>query len=181
MKALLLASLLLLGPTHLWGQAFARSWNAWFGQLKAGGVYGMQDFAPSYSFGLYKSQQNHGYSIDFGGANLLDSKIIMGNLSVHQDLLRLTRNRRSPFYLYGNMGFGLTHLRNPQLQDHFLLRGDDMLQLQLGLSPTYFLSRDFALQFSVQYQKQLLIDYQLEQLWNVQIGMFFLIPNFKPF
>jgi hypothetical protein len=95
--------------------------------------------------------------------------------------LRITRNRRSSFYLYSSLGLGLTHLRNAQLQDNFLLRGDDMLHFQLGLSPTYFFNRDFGLQLSAKYQKQALIDFQLEELYSIQLGLFFLIPSFKPF
>ena len=162
-------------------QTFARSWDAWFGQLQVGAATGMQETATSYTLGLYKSNQNHGYGIDFGGVNFANSRILYGNLTISQDLIRLTRNRRSSFYLYGSAGLGLTHLRNDQLQDKFLLRGDDMIHLQVGLSPTYFFSRDFALQLSAKYQKQTLIDYQLDKLWSIQIGMFFLIPNFKPF
>lgn len=162
-------------------QAFARSWDAWFGQLQVGAATGMQQTAASYTLGLYKSDQNHGYGLDFGGVSLSDSKLIYGNLTISQDLLRIMRNRRSAFYLYGSVGVGLTHLRNPLLQDKFLLRGDDMIHLQAGLSPTYFFSRDFALQLCAKYQKQTLIDYQLDNLWSVQLGLFFLIPNFKPF
>jgi hypothetical protein len=62
-----------------------------------------------------------------------------------------------------------------------LLRGDDMIDLQVGLSPTYFFSRDFALQLSGKFQTQTLVDYELDQLWSVNLGIFFLIPNFKPF
>ena len=172
---------LLFLPLHLKAQTFARSWDAWFGQLQIGAAQGMQQTATSYTLGLYKSEQNHGYGIDFGGTNLSDSRVLYGNLTVSQDLLRITRNRRSSFYLYGSLGLGLTHLRNAQLQDNFLLRGDDMLHFQVGLSPTYFFNRDFGLQLSAKYQKQALIDFQLEELYSVQIGLFFLIPSFKPF
>ena len=81
----------------------------------------------------------------------------------------------------GHVGLGLTHLRNNQLNDNFLLRGDDMLHFQIGLSPTYFFSRDFALQLSGKFQTQTLINYELDRLWSVSLGIFFLIPNFKPF
>jgi hypothetical protein len=177
----LFTSLFLLTTQRAFSQTFARSWDAWFGQLQVGKATGMQTTGTSYSLGLYKSVQNHGYGLDFGGVHLQDSRLIFGTFSLSQDLLRITRNRRSSFYLYGNAGIGLTHLRNDQLQDKFLLRGDDMIHLQVGLSPTYFFSRDFALQLSAKYQKQTLIDYQLDNLWSIQIGMFFLIPNFKPF
>jgi hypothetical protein len=56
-----------------------------------------------------------------------------------------------------------------------------MIHLQVGLSPTYFFSRNFALQLSGKFQTQTLVDYELDQLWSVNLGMFFLIPNFKPF
>jgi hypothetical protein len=162
-------------------QAFARSWDAWFGQLQVGAATGMDQTAASYTLGLYKSDQNHGYGLDFGGTTLNNSRILYGNLTISQDLLRITRNLRSPFYLYGHLGLGLTHLRNDLLQDNFLLRGDDMIHLQVGLSPTYFFSRNFALQLSGKFQTQTLVDYELDQLWSVNLGMFFLIPNFKPF
>ena len=176
----------LLGAMHLFvlkanAQAFARNWDAWYGQLQVGAANGMQQTSPSYALGLYKSVENHGFGLDFGGVTLGESKIIYGTLSASQDLMRLTRNRRSRLYLYGSVGLGLTHLRNPLLQDNFLLRGDDMIHFQVGLSPTYFFSRDFALQLCAKYQKQTLIDYQLDRLWSIQLGLFFLIPNFKPF
>jgi hypothetical protein len=178
---ILCTALLLLLSQQAFAQTFARSWDAWFGQLQVGAATGMQQTATSYTLGLYKSDENHGYGLDFGGVSLADSKIMYGNLTLSQDLLRITRNMRSPFYLYGSVGLGLTHLRNDQLQDNFLLLGDDMIHLQVGLSPTYFFSRDFALQLCAKYQNQTLIDYQLDNLWSIQIGMFFLIPNFKPF
>ena len=181
MKWFYFIGLILLINFNTKAQTFARSWDAWFGQLQIGAAQGMQEMASSYTLGLYKSEQNHGYGIDFGGTNLSDSRILYGNLTVSQDLLRITRNRRSSFYLYGSLGLGLTHLRNAQLQDNFLLRGDDMLHLQVGLSPTFFFNKDFGLQLSAKYQKQALIDYQLVELFSVQLGLFFLIPSFKPF
>lgn len=179
--AVLFTSLVLGANQQAFCQTFARSWDAWFGQLQVGVATGMQSNGTSYSLGLYKSVQNHGYGLDFGGVHLQDSRLLFGTFSLSQDLLRITRNRRSSFYLYGSAGLGLTHLRNDQLQDNFLLRGDDMIHLQVGLSPTYFFSRDFALQLAAKFQKQTLIDYQLDKLWSIQIGIFFLIPNFKPF
>lgn len=178
---IVLGVLIAIAPRATHAQTFARSWDAWFGQLQVGAATGMQQTATSYTLGLYKSDQNHGYGLDFGGVSLADSKLLYGNLTLSQDLLRITRNRRTPLYLYGSVGLGLTHLRNAQLQDQFLLRGDDMLHMQVGLTPTYFFSRDFALQLAAKYQKQILIDYQLDRLWSIQLGMFFLIPNFKPF
>jgi hypothetical protein len=177
----LFTSLFLLTTQQATAQAFARSWDAWFGQMQVGASTGMGQTAASYTLGLYKSEQNHGYGLDFGGTSLNNSKLLYGNLTLSQDLLRITRNRRSSFYLYGSAGLGLTHLRNDQLQDNFLLRGDDMLHFQIGLSPTFFFSPDFALQLSAKYQKQALIDYELDQLWSLNLGIFFLIPNFKPF
>ncbi len=177
----LFTSLFLLTTQQAFAQAFARSWDAWFGQMQVGASTAMGQTAASYTLGLYKSEQNHGYGLDFGGTSLNNSKLLYGNLTLSQDLLRITRNRRSSFYLYGSAGLGLTHLRKDQLQDNFLLRGDDMLHFQIGLSPTFFFSPDFALQLSAKYQKQALIDDELDQLWSLNLGMFFLIPNFKPF
>lgn len=178
---LTLLSLLMCWSHWSSAQAFARSWDAWFGQLQFGAAHGLQTTSGTYRLGLYKSEQNHGYGIDFGGTQLNDSKVLSGNLTLNQDLMRITRNIRSPFYLYANLGIGLTHLRNPLLQDHFLLRGDDMVHFQFGLTPTYFITREFALQISAKYQKQTLIDYQLAELWSVHLGMFFLLSDFKPF
>lgn len=181
MKWILVVFFLFCSTQQNYAQAFARSWDAWFGQLQGGVATGFEQTAASYTLGLYKSDQNHGYGLDFGGVTLSDSKLLYGNLTLSQDLLRITRNMRSPFYLYGSVGIGLTHLRNPLLQDKFLLRGDDMIHFQVGFSPTYFFSRDFALQLCAKYQKQTLIDYQLDRLWSIQLGLFFLIPNFKLF
>jgi hypothetical protein len=177
----LFTSLLLITTKNAAAQAFARSWDAWFGQLQVGASTGMGQTAASYTLGLYKSAQNHGYGLDFGGTNLNNSKLLYGNLTLSQDLLRITRNKRSPFYLYCHLGLGLSHLSNELLNDQFLLRGDDMIHFQIGLSPTFFFSRDFALQLSAKYQSQILIDYELDRLWSLNLGIFFLIPNFKPF
>ena len=181
MKVVFALVLVFISGARLNAQTFARSWDAWFGQLQLGAATGMQQTAATYNLGLYKSDQNHGYGLDFSGTTLNNSKIYSGTLTLSQDFLRLTRNRRTPFYLYGHVGLGLTHLRNNQLNDNFLLRGDDMLHFQIGLSPTYFFSRDFALQLSGKFQTQTLINYELNRLWSVNLGMFFLIPNFKPF
>lgn len=181
MKVVFALVLVFISGARLNAQTFARSWDAWFGQLQLGAATGMQQTAATYNLGLYKSDQNHGYGLDFSGTTLNNSKIYSGTLTLSQDFLRLTRNRRTPFYLYGHVGLGLTHLRNNQLNDNFLLRGDDMIHLQVGLSPTYFFSRDFALQLSGKFQTQTLINYELDRLWSVNLGMFFLIPNFKPF
>jgi hypothetical protein len=40
-------------------QPFARSWDAWFGQLQGGVNYGMVVLGPLYTLGVYKSKNNH--------------------------------------------------------------------------------------------------------------------------
>jgi len=162
MRVLFVLLIFCSSQTPLRAQAFARSWDAWFGQLQVGASTGMSQTAASYTLGLYKSAQNHGYGLDFGGTSLNNSKLLYGNLTLSQDLLRITRNKRSPFYLYGHVGIGLTHLSDEILTDKFLLRGDDMLHFQVGLTPTFFFSSDFALQLSAKYQTQILIDYELD-------------------
>lgn len=181
MKAIYFCLFLLLGHFQTQAQAFARSWDAWFGQLQAGAnTSDLKHFGPSYSLGIYKSKNNHGYGLDFTNVIFSDARLISGTISASQDLMRLRRNRRTPFYLYANAGIGLTHLRSTLVQDNFLLKGDDMVHVNVGLSPTYFFSRDFALQLKIQYQKMGLVDANIDQLISANLGIFFIIPALKP-
>lgn len=181
MKAIYFCLFLLLGHFQTQAQAFARSWDAWFGQLQAGAnTADLKHFGPSYSLGIYKSKNNHGYGLDFTNVIFSDARLISGTISASQDLMRLRRNRRTPFYLYANAGIGLSHLRSTLVQDNFLLNGDDMLHVNVGLSPTYFFSRDFALQLKIQYQKMGLVDANIDQLISANLGIFFIIPALKP-
>jgi hypothetical protein len=81
MKMRLLLSILICcsALTPLRAQAFARSWDAWFGQLQVGAATGMDQTAASYTLGLYKSDQNHGYGLDFGGTTLNNGTLQIGN------------------------------------------------------------------------------------------------------
>jgi hypothetical protein len=164
-----------------YAQAFARNWDAYYGQLNVGATSGMELSHASYSLALYKMQNNHGFGLEYGGTTLGDSKLLFGTLYAAQDLVRLTRNRRSPLYIYARAGLGLTHLRNPALSDHFLLKGDDMVHLQVGLSPTYMLSRDFGIRLDLSMNKLYLIDYKLSSYLTGSIGIFFTIPALQGF
>lgn len=161
-------------------QPFARSWDTWFGQLQGGVNYGMQDYGPIYELGIYKSAGNHGFGIELSKSNIANCNILSASATLTQDLMRIRRNRRTPFYLYATAGVGLSHLRNIQIQDNFLLKGDDMLQASISLCPTYFFSRDFALQLKIQYQKMGLVDANIDQLISANLGIFFIIPALKP-
>jgi hypothetical protein len=181
MKELILIFFVLFSSAFANAQAFARSWDAWFGQLQAGAnTSDLKHFGPSYSLGIYKSKNNHGYGLDFTNVIFSDARLINGTISASQDLMRLRRNRRTPFYLYANAGIGLSHLRSTLVQDNFLLKGDDMVHVNVGLSPTYFFSRDFALQLKIQYQKMGLVDANIDQLISANLGIFFIIPALKP-
>ena len=161
-------------------QHFARSWDAWFGQLQVGATQGMQQLGPTYTLGVYKAVNNHGFGIDMNNTKFPDARVLSGSISASQDLMRIRRNRRTPFYFYATAGLGLTHLRSTLIQDNFLLKGDDMIHINVGLTPTYFFSRDFALQLKFQYQKMGLVDSQLDQTLQASLGIFFIIPAFKP-
>lgn len=180
MKKLLFVLCVFSLPSVL-AQPFARSWDAWFGQLQGGVNYGMQDLGPLYTLGVYKSKNNHGFGIELSSSSINECRVLSGSLTLTQDLLRIRRNRRTPFYLYATAGVGLSHLRNIQIQDNFLLKGDDMLQASISLCPTYFFSRDFALQWKTQYTRYGLVDYQLSESYSISLGILFLIPEFKPF
>lgn len=180
MKAIYLCLFLLLGHFQSQAQSFARSWDAWFGQLQAGATYNKQEISPNYTLGLYKSVNNHGFGLEFNNVIFSDARIISGSISASQDLMRLRRNRRTPFYLYAHAGIGLTHLRSTLIQDDFLLKGDDMIHVNVGLTPTYFFTRDFALQLKFQYQKMGLVDANVSQLLSANLGIFFIISALKP-
>ena len=180
MKNLALA-FCLFSLCQLKAQSFARSWDAWFGQMQAGAnTSDLKHFGPSYSLGIYKSKNNHGYGLDFTNVIFSNARLISGTISASQDLIRLRRNRRTPFYLYAHAGVGLTHLRSTLIQDDFLLKGDDMIHVNVGLTPTYFFTRDFALQLKFQYQKMGLVDANVSQLLSANLGIFFIIPALKP-
>lgn len=180
MKKILLI-LCIFSWSYALAQPFARSWDAWFGQLQGGVNYGMQDYGPIYNLGIYKSANNHGFGVEVYKSNLASSNILSASATLSQDLIRIQRNRRTPFYCYATFGLGLTHLRNTTLQDNFLLKGDDMLHASVSMSPTYFFSRDFALQWKTQYTRYSLVDYQLSASYSTSLGILFLIPEFKPF
>lgn len=162
-------------------QPFARSWDEWFGQLQGGVNYGIQAFGPVYGIGVYKSAGNHGFGVELSKSNLASCNIINASATLSQDLLRIRRNRRTPFYFYATLGVGLTHLKNNNIQDNFLLKGDDMVQASFSISPTYFFSRDFALQWKTQFTQYGLVDYQLKTACSSSLGILFLIQSFKPF
>ncbi|MEN9743777.1 MAG: hypothetical protein RLZZ65_1582 [Bacteroidota bacterium] len=178
-KTLLLCCIFSLNQAF--SQSFARSWDAWFGQLQGGVNYGLQDLGPLYTMGIYKSAGNHGFGVELSKSNLAACNIISGSATLSQDLLRIRRNRRTPFYFYATLGVGLTHLKNNNIQDNFLLKGDDMVHASFSISPTYFFSRDFALQWKTQISQYGLVDYELKAAYSSSLGILFLIPAFKPF
>jgi hypothetical protein len=94
-----------------------------------------------------------------------------------RDLLRLDPKhlKRHPYYLYPYAGIGVTHLSNPIFFDSFLLKGDDMIHVSLGVQSRVMFTRNFGLMSDIRFNQNFLIDYSLKRSLNLSIGLLFKI------
>lgn len=154
-------------------QPIAMGEKSWGIYSSVGVARGMNEHASDIQFGLVKSLDK--WSV-FGELHLnsySNSSSFRMSAAISRDLLRMHHLKRHPYYLYAYGGLGITHLSNPIFFDSFLLKGDDMLHLSLGVQPRLMLSRTFGLMCDVNFNQNILVDYQLKRSVNLNLGMFF--------
>lgn len=165
--------LLVLFPLFSWAQPVAIGRKTWSIYSSVGMATGMKELATDVQFGLTKSLDK--WSI-FGELHLNsypNSNAFRLSAMLGRDLLRLHHLKRHPYFLFAYGGIGITHLRNPIFFDTFLLKGDDMLHLSLGIQPRWMFTKTFGMMADVHFNHNILIDYQLKRSLNVNIGFIF--------
>ena len=171
---LLLLLFLLPIQTEAQFSAFS-SRKSWSIYGSAGLGLGMQEIASDIQFGLGRTINKWDVFGDIHLDSYSSSRVFRVNASMGKDLLRLKRLKRHPYHLFAYAGIGLTHLSNPVLFDSFLIRGDDMIHISLGIQPRYMITRTFGLISDINFNQNLLIDFQLKRSLNMNIGLIFKI------
>jgi hypothetical protein len=162
--------LLVLFPLFSWAQPVAIGRKTWSIYSSVGMATGMKELATDVQFGLTKSLDK--WSI-FGELHLNsypNSNAFRLSAMLGRDLLRLYHLKRHPYFLFAYGGIGITHLRNPIFFDTFLIKGDDMLHLSLGIQPRWMFTKTFGMMADVHFNQNMLIDYQLKRSLNANIG-----------
>lgn len=162
-------------PLFSWAQPVAMGKKSWGIYSSVGMATGMKELASDVQFGLTKSLDQ--WSV-FGELHLNsypNSNAFRMSATMGRDLLRLHHLKRHPYYLYAYAGLGITHLSNPIFFDSFLLKGDDMLHLSLGMQPRWMVSKTFGLMTDLNFNQNILVDYHLKRSMNLTIGLFFKI------
>lgn len=149
-----------------------KSWSIYG---SAGLGLGMKEIASDIQFGLGRSFRKWNVFGDIHLNSYSNSNVFRVNASMGKDLLRMKRLKRHPYYLFAYAGLGLTHLGNPVLFDSFLIRGDDMIHISLGIQPRYMITKNFGLMSDINFNQNFLIDFQLKRSLNVNIGLIFKI------
>ena len=167
--------LLLLLSNLSWSQPVAMGRKTWSIYSSAGLNLGMKESASDVQFGLTKSMDKWDLFGDLHLNSYPNSSAFRVSASMGRDLFRLHHLKRHPYYLYAYAGLGLTHLSNPVFFDHFLLKGDDMIHLSLGLQPRMMLTKSFGIISDINFNQNVLIDYQLRNSINFNIGLLFKI------
>lgn len=168
-----LICLIALIPVLSWAQPVAMGQKTWGIYSSLGLTSGMKELASDVQFGLTKSLDQ--WSI-FGELHLNsypNSSAFRMSASIGRDLLRLHHLKRHPYYLYAYAGLGITHLSNPIFFDSFLLKGDDMLHLSLGMQPRWMITKTFGLMADLNFNQNILVDYHLKRSMNLNLGLFF--------
>jgi hypothetical protein len=161
---------LVMLPLYSWAQpvAFGRKSLSIY---SSGGIsLGMNELGSDVQIGLTKSINR--WSI-FGEVHLNtypNSSAFRMSTMIGRDLFRLRYLKRHPYYLYAYGGIGITHLNNPNLLDSFIIKGDDMFHLSLGIQPRWMFSKSFGMMADIQFNQNMLIDYNLKQSLNANLG-----------
>jgi hypothetical protein len=61
------------------------------------------------------------------------------------------------------------------LFDTFLLKGDDMVHISIGIQPRMMLTKTFGIMSDINFNQNMLIDFQLRNSVNFNLGLFFKI------
>jgi hypothetical protein len=167
-----LCILTLLLSQFTWAQPSASGKKTWSLYSSAGMVSGMNERTTDFQFGLTKSIKKWDIFGDLHLNSYDEASVFNISASLGRDLLRLDpkKLKRHPYYLFTYGGIGVTHLSDPILFDSFLLRGDDMLHLSLGVQTRMMLTRDFGIMSDIRFNQNLLIDYELKRSFNINFG-----------
>jgi len=170
-----LVLLLVMFPLFSWAQPIAMGRKSWSIYSSAGLSLGMKEAASDVQFGLTKSIEKWDIFGDIHLNSYANSSVFRVSASMGRDLFRLHHLKRHPYYLYAYAGLGLTHLSNPVLFDTFLLKGDDMVHISIGIQPRMMLTKTFGIMSDINFNQNMLIDFQLRNSLNVNLGLFFKI------
>jgi hypothetical protein len=162
--------LLFLLPLLTWAQPVANGRKSWSIYSSVGAVTGMNELARDVQFGITKSLEKWDVFGELHLNSYSNSNVFRLSAMMGRDLLRINHLKRHPFFLYAFGGIGITHLSNPIFFDSYLLNGDDMLHLSIGIQPRWMITRTFGLIADIQFNQNVLIDYRLNQSFNVNLG-----------
>ncbi len=163
--------LLVLFPLFSWAQPVASGRKSMSIYSSIGIATGMKEVASDLQFGLVKSLDS--WSV-FGELHLNSypkSSAFRLSAMMGRDLLRIHHLKRHPYYLFAYGGIGITHLSNPIFFDSFLIKGDDMLHLSFGIQPRLMFTKTFGMMADIQFNQNILIDYQLKRSLNLNLGI----------
>ncbi len=162
--------LLVMLPLYTWAQpvAFGRKSLSIYGS--AGISLGMNELGSDVQFGLTKTINRWSVFGEFHMNTYPNSSAFRMSAMMGRDLYRLRYLKRKPFYLFAYGGLGITHLNNPIFFDSFLIKGDDMFHLSLGIQPRFMFTKSFGMMADIQFNQNLLIDYKLKRSLNANLG-----------
>jgi hypothetical protein len=172
LRACYLCILTLLLSHYTWAQPSASGKKTWGLYSSIGVVSGMKEHTMDLQFGLTKSMNKWDVFGDLHLNSYAESNVFNLTASLGRDLLRLNTKKikRHPYHLFTYGGIGITHLSNPILFDNYLLKGDDMIHLTLGVQTRMMLTRDFGIMSDIRFNQNLLIDYELKRSFNINFG-----------
>lgn len=169
-KSYLLLLLMLL-PLFSWAQPVAMGRKSWSIYGSAGVNLGMKEAGSDVQFGLTKSLDKWSVFAELHLNAYPNSSAFRLSAMMGRDLLRMHHLKRHPYYLFAFGGIGITHLSNPIFFDSFLIKGDDMLHLSLGIQPRLMFTKSFGMMADIQFNQNMLIDYQLKRSLNLNLGI----------
>ncbi|MEY3845102.1 MAG: hypothetical protein RL293_1524 [Bacteroidota bacterium] len=162
-----------LVPRFSWAQPMATGKKTWGVYSSVGIVTGMKEVASDLHFGLAKSLEKWDIFADLHVHSFSESSVFSMTAVLGRDLLRLDPKhlKRHPYYLYPYAGIGVTHLSNPIFFDSFLLKGDDMIHLTVGVQSRIMFTRNFGIMSDIRFNQNMLIDYQLKRAFHLNLGL----------
>lgn len=162
-----------LVPRFSRAQPIATGKKTWGVYSSVGIVTGMKEVASDLHFGLAKSLEKWDIFADLHVHSFSESSVFSMTAVLGRDLLRLDPKhlKRHPYYLYPYAGIGVTHLSNPIFFDSFLLKGDDMIHLTVGVQSRIMFTRNFGLMSDIRFNQNMLIDYQLKRAFHLNLGL----------
>lgn len=164
--------LLMLFPLFSWAQPVASGRKSWGIYSSVGMATGMKEVASDLQFGIAKSLEKWDVFADLHLHTYAESSVFSMTAVLGRDLLRLDPKhlKRHPYYLYPYAGIGVTHLSNSIFFDPFLLKGDDMIHVSLGVQTRLMFTRNFGLMSDIRFNQNMLIDYQLKRDFHINLG-----------